>query len=105
MTIAATILSTAHTLGQVRKAAQAQCVSSSSRMDPDGEPIGSEYRFGDRSAIIIEGRKIKIGQWIYMEREAVPPNKRECVEPECWACQGSGMRNGAKCKWNDAIPF
>lgn len=107
MTIASTILTTAHTLGQVRKACRAQCASSSENRDSVGTLTSSEYRFSDRSCIIIEGSKIRIGQWVYNERRAIEPNKRQCVEPECWACNGTGIQtsSGKPCTWNDGIPF
>lgn len=106
MTIATTLLATAHTLGQVRNAALESCVSSSERRDAAGNAIGAEYRFGDQSTIVIVGRKILTGRWVYVEEKAVDPVKRRCTSPDCWACKGTGLDDaGNPCITNDEVPF
>lgn len=106
MSIATTILTTVHTLGQVRKAAAAQCVGNSERRDSAGQAIGTEYRFGDWSTVVIIGRKISVGRSVFIEGAVVDPAKRLCNSPDCWACKGTGLDSaGNPCVTNDAIPF
>ena len=111
MTIATEILATAHTLGQVRKAAQARCVGSTSARKPPtwaGDECPEawvEYRFGDNSTIRIEGRKITTSRWVLVVEDVVAPSKRKFVSPTCWACKGTGLEDGRPCTMNDEIPF
>lgn len=105
MTIATTLLTTAHTLGQVRRASRAQCVGMNEARDPKGTITSAEYRFGDSSMIIIKGKKISIGQWVYRQTEVIHPSLRVCTAPDCWACDGTGITDGKPCTMNDAIPF
>lgn len=60
---------------------------------------------GDRSMIIIDGSKIRIGEYVYQEAEAVQPGKRQCTAPECWECKGTGIAKERPCTRNDDPPF
>lgn len=105
MTTATTLLSTAHTIGQIRKACRAQCVGLTEKRDAKGNYERAEYRFGDRSIITIIGSKIRVGQYVYRETDAIHPRDRKCVSPDCWACDGTGIHHGKPCIWNDGVPF
>ena len=105
MSIATTILTTAHTLGQIRRASRERCVGLEEQRDDKGKLVWSRYRMGDRSMIIIDGSKIRIGEYAYQEAEAVQPSKRQCTAPECWECMGTGIAKERPCTRNDDPPF
>ncbi len=102
MTTATTILATAHTLGQIRKAALERCVGTFT----DHAKGREEFRFDDRSTIVLTGKKISVGRWVYIEEPAADPKWRQCRAPDCWECKGTGIdRAGNPCVTNDAPPF
>jgi hypothetical protein len=101
VTLATTALASARTIEEVRSAAK----SSGARVETDAD--GAEcFRFRDQSVIRIQGRKVRVGAWRYIEVDAAPPSRRQCTSPDCWACSGTGIeKDGKLCTWNDAIPF
>lgn len=105
MTIATTILATAHTLGQIRNAGRSQCAGMQEDRDSKGRLTFSQYRFSDQSQITIKGNKVIVGRWVMVEREVIAPAKRQCRAPDCWACSGTGLYDDNPCTLNDAVPF
>lgn len=106
MSIASKILTTAHTINQVRKAARELCGGMTEERDPKGNYVTALYCFSDRSTITITGRRISIGQMVYRQRDAISPKDRQCTAPECWSCAGTGITaQGTTCTTNDEPPF
>ena len=106
MSIASKILSTAHTINQVRRAARLQCASLQEDRDHKGNYTTALYCFGVSSTISITGRRIVIGQKVYRQKEAIHPKDRKCTAPECWCCDGTGVTpQGDACTANNEPPF
>ncbi|BCP56235.1 hypothetical protein K32_48520 [Kaistia sp. 32K] len=106
MPTATTILATAHTTDQIRRAARQQCVGMEEKRNANYALFWSQYRFGDSSQITIDGNKITIGVWVMQTLPVVRPSKRRCSLPSCRSCNGTGLDSrGQVYAVNDQGPF